>query len=469
MTLDDVEPIGSNSQNQQMRIEAIRLLVATGGADAARVLATALVYPDADFQRQMAANMVAVGAPALAAFRVVVTDSDPVVRQSAVRVLARFDDSSAEEWLVERLSDSASTVRLAAAEALSRFAHRPVIEALAAMAQRDPDEECRLAAESALHRIGGGLLAPHLKKLTSDVPADREQARTALIAEGSIVVPPLTEMLDHGNPLIRHAVADVLGEIGDPRALTPLIRAMSDPDDDVREAVAQALGHMKSENAARALIANLASPDDKLALATALALVDQGAGAVQPLIEFLGSNRRELRTSAVEILSKIRDRRATRPLTDCLSATDSWMRSAAARALGRLGDPDATEAVVSRLEDSVPLVRAAAAEALGELRVVRAAEPLIAALEDEELIVQIAAARALGKIGDEQAAEPLFRLLSRPEVSLKLAVIEALTDLRDVRSIGVLKRVLSPWPLGNEPAEVKAAARRALNSLQPRF
>jgi HEAT repeat protein len=466
---DELETAVDDRLNQRARIAAIRRLVAAGGSDAARVLSSALALPDADFQLEMANNMVETGGPALAALAVVAGDKDSRVRCNAITILARFEDPGAVDLLIRDLTDPDRMVRMAAAEALGRLNDKRVIDGMAAIARNDPDPDCRQVAESVLHRIGRRRLAPHLKKLTSGEPDHRSEARRAIVAEGSVVIATLTELLDHGNPVIRHAVVDILGDIGDARGLTPLIRAMTDPDDDVRLAINQALGRMRSETVARALIANLTSPDDRLGADSIQALQSQGTSAVLPLIELLGSSRRELRTIAVDLLSKIRDRRATQPLMHCLTSPDTWMRTAAARSLGRLGDSDATDAIIHCLQDPVPLVRAATAEALGELRSSRATEPLVAALHDQELIVQNAAARALGRIGDDRAAEPLIRSLSRDDVSLKVAIIEALADSRNSRAIPVLKRILSPWPLSNEPSEVKAAARRALELLQPRF
>ena len=458
-----------NRATLQARIEAVRNLVQTGGAEAARVLATALAYPDSEFQGQIAASMIAIGEPAVAALKVVVNDANSEVRRVALTILGRISDGQILELLLRHLSDPSPQLRAAAAAALGSRVELDAAGRLNAMALEDPDPACRREAGTALRLIGKQLLKPYLELLGSDDPARRLKARDELATRGSVVVPALTELLDHGNPLIRNSSAETLGTIADPRALEPLIEAMSDPDDDVRLAAAQALSRMKSEKAVRFLIGNLANADDKLATEAAAALVNQGAVAIRPLVELLDSNRRELRSAAIELLGKIRDRRATRPLVALLNAPDSWLRVAVARALGRLGDPDATDALVARLSDPVPMVRAAAAEALGDLNVTRATEALIGALQDEELIVQIAAVKSLGKIGNDLAGEPLIQLLGRSEPLLRIATIGALTDLRDPHAVPALKRIAAPWPFSIEPYEIKAAARRALEMIRLRF
>jgi len=59
---------------------------------------------------------------------------------------------------------------------------------------------------------------------------------------------------------VREAAADALGEIGDPRAVEPLIAALGDPDGDVREAAAEALGTIGDPRAVGPLTAALKDP-----------------------------------------------------------------------------------------------------------------------------------------------------------------------------------------------------------------
>jgi HEAT repeat protein len=50
---------------------------------------------------------------------------------------------------------------------------------------------------------------------------------------------------------IRHAAALALGQIGDPRALEPLIAASHDSDPDVRQAAVEALGQVRAGGPSR--------------------------------------------------------------------------------------------------------------------------------------------------------------------------------------------------------------------------
>jgi hypothetical protein len=62
------------------------------------------------------------------------------------------------------------------------------------------------------------------------------------------MVPSLVELLSHGDARIRGDVADLLGRIGDERAIPHLERLSADPDSDVVEAAAEALVSLRDHS-----------------------------------------------------------------------------------------------------------------------------------------------------------------------------------------------------------------------------
>jgi HEAT repeat protein len=87
--------------------------------------------------------------------------------------------------------------------------------------------------------------------------------------------------------------------------------------------------------------------------------------AVGPLIAALRDENevRHVRKAAVEALGRIGDARAVAPLAAALKDGESWQRKAASQALGRIGDARAVEPLLAALGDYWD-VRKAAAEAL---------------------------------------------------------------------------------------------------------
>jgi hypothetical protein len=79
----------------------------------------------------------------------------------------------------------------------------------------------------------------------NDDDADlRNGAMDALVAFGEMAVPHLTKLLTDNNEEVRNFSAVMLGDIGNPNAVEPLINALQDPHANVRHGAAEALGRI---------------------------------------------------------------------------------------------------------------------------------------------------------------------------------------------------------------------------------
>ncbi len=102
---------------------------------------------------------------------------------------------------------------------------------------------------------------PHLADRLNDPDHEvRDAAERALADMGGVAVPVLLTRLGDANPAVRRTAATVLGEIGDPRAITPLLGALADEDIGVRQSAAEALGALKAEAAIPFLVKLLDDP-----------------------------------------------------------------------------------------------------------------------------------------------------------------------------------------------------------------
>jgi len=235
--------------------------------------------------------------------------------------------------------------------------------------------------------------------------------------------------------LVRWGVVEALGEIGDDRAVEPLIKALK--DEDVRMVVLWALGNIGDERAVKPLIEVLkgdGTPNYSVIWRATDALVTIGEPAVEPLILALKDEDVVVRDVAASALGKIGDGRAVEPLINALNDVDREVRTGAVYALGRIGDDGAVEPLVHSLRDASPIVRRDAAWALGEIGDGRAVEPIIQALNDEDKYVRWGAAEALGEIGDKSAIEPLIQALRDDDPDVRRAVKEALDRMKKVIS-----------------------------------
>jgi HEAT repeat protein len=268
--------------------------------------------------------------------------------------------------------------------------------------------------------------------------------------------------LRHKDATKRRDAAAALGQLGDTRAVEPLILASQGLfDTDVVAAAIEALGQLGDGRAVKPLLAHSSNPyqnGQRLYTLAWQGLLKLGVCAVEPLIAALQDSPAGIRSRAAWVLGQLGDARAVAPLIAALQDSNDEVRSQAVWALGKLGDARAVEPLIAALEDLDQHVRDAAASALGQLGDARAVEPLIAALQDSNSNVRSAAGVALGELGDTRAVGPLIAALR--DDSVRSSAMTALGQLGDARAvvplIGLIKH--SAW-------NVRKAAAEALGQL----
>jgi HEAT repeat protein len=276
-------------------------------------------------------------------------------RTAAAEALGKMGDVRAVEPLTAALKDDTWKVSQAAAEALGAIGDARAVESLTAIL-KDYIREVRAEHEAFLK-------SKDMRAILNDSKrAEREAARKAAC----------------------EAAVGALGEIGDGRAVEPLITAL----------------------------------DNYVPKASAEALVKIGKPAVETLIAELQDNNRHVPEQVIEVLSKIGDTRAVEPLVAALKDQDNDVRKAAAGALGMIGDPRAVEPLVAALKDHDANVRKAAARALGLIGDTRAIGPLTGDPSMPEAMVE-----GLGMTGDAGAIDLLISFLKTPAVVSRAAEV----------------------------------------------
>jgi HEAT repeat protein len=214
---------------------------------------------------------------------------------------------------------------------------------------------------------------------------------------------------------VRYNAARVLGELGDPAAVTPLIHALKhDKNGSVRLYVARALGELGEASATSHLIESLREDrnvDVRVRAARALGRLG-GEEVVMPLVEALSDDNPQVCVTAADALIEIGPI-AAKPLMTSLKSERVNVRCDATRALGELGDKDAVMPLVEMLNDEWVNVRIYAVQSLGKLASPEAVPALVETLQNEEenILVRSGAAAALGQIRDVRALVPLRALI----------------------------------------------------------
>lgn len=342
-------------------------------------------------------------------------DVESHIRRNVVTALGKIGDSRAVGPLISALKDLDFKVQEDAAEALSKISVsdvKPLIEAL-----KDSDFNVRYKAAEMLDKIKWtpnndeiaayywmsknkidncvALGTPAVEPLVATLKDCKFWCRDAAIALGQLgdtrAVEPLIIALKNPGIYVREEAAKALGKLGDRRAVQPLIDALEDPDSDVRNAAAFSLGKIGDAKAIDPLIAAMKNREwgERDHLVDALDILDWkpdlgangtwywiskqnvekcvciGTSAVDPLIAALNDKHWKICMTAAEALGKLGDTRAVEPLISSLKYSEYWsVRAKVAISLGEIGDVRAIDPLVAAINDHYFEVATAAREAL---------------------------------------------------------------------------------------------------------
>ena len=352
------------------------------------------------------------------------------------------------EPLLHALKDENRSVRIEIAKVICKIGDERGVEPLIQVLGDDHLDEMQdietslLTAQSlGIERIVNGKIVDKYIHLLKNCTVRGEAAEALGEIGDERAVEPLIHALKDRDKAVRWKAAEALGEIGDERAVEPLIHALKDKDRAwVHCQVAEALGEIRDERAVEPLIQALNDENKDVHWGAAEALGEiGGTRVVETFIQFLKDEEYADRNCVVNALGKMKDERAVEPLIHALKDKDEYVRLEAAEALSEIGDA-AVEPLIHVLKDKDWDVRWKAAKALGEIGDERAVEPLIHALKDKHKVVRWKAAVALGEIGDERAVEPLIHALKDKEVRSEAA--EALGKIEDERAVEPLIHAL---------------------------
>lgn len=444
------------------------------------------------------------GAAIVTGLQLALKNNSAQVRMHAAKLIGTIQTQTAVPDLIRLLADPNTYVKNTAIDALNRIgepAIAPLIEVLNTKARNlIPDEDTGFTTEyqyiaSAYiddlwmkkYRIGtqaAAIQALGLLQTEDGVPAlidelANEELQTdalaALVQMRNVAVPLLMEALKNAADEIRVQVADALGQIGDRRAIVPLIEALNtDPHKEVKAFAAIALGNMYARgenNSAVTALTNALSYDDTTATNAAMALGKINVtteDAVQKLIIIaLDKQMREtLRSAALNALWRLKPEKAVQPmlLLTFSDETSPVLRANAVKVLSRIKAPETVPVLIwilstqfdeisdfqrhmkreyktldalqthvdsfqiqwtadypqtnyrtwGELKPIPSLVRSEVARALGIIKGETVIEPLALALEDDgRATVRQSAAWALGEVKGDPTITPLIDALKK--------------------------------------------------------
>lgn len=302
-----------------------------------------------------------------------------------------------------------------------------------------------------LSLIGDKAIKPLIEiiKDNNAVPSSRHVATGVLGGLGKAAVLPAIELLSDEHELVRKMATASLGNLGDLRALIPLINALqTDPSAEVREWAAYSLASLNDSRALEPLIA---------------ALKDHNRGVRFRVIGALGRLAH----------SGLKDTRPVVPLMEIVKQVgenDLDIMTSAISALGDFGDNRSFELLMNLVqnENNHDRVRENAIVSLGHLKNDQAVEVLVELLSESKF--RLDAAIALGEIGDHRAIKPLMNYAMDTNVDVCYAVILALGIIGDETAVPLLSHIeQTDTREDGDGDKISLVASRAINLINQRL
>ena len=261
--------------------------------------------------------------------------------------LGKLGDPRVVEPLIKELGDENGNVRGGATLSLGKLGDLRAVEPLIKTLD-DENETVRIGAVNALGRIGEPAIEPLIKAFGDENSLGDENetvfecTANALGRIGELVVEPLIKALGDENETVRLGAVFVLGKLGDPRAVEPLIgRTLGDENEKVRMCAAILLAEIGDEDVVKLLIKALRDENETVLGCAVNALGQIGEPAVEPLIKALvdGDDWRT-RSGAAISLGWIGDIRAIPALEKATNDSNKAVREVAIKVLDMIKSSD---------------------------------------------------------------------------------------------------------------------------------
>jgi len=349
---------------------------------------------------------------------------DSLLRAAVYSLLGHNDESDSVQVLLKGLESGGRSAREAALQALVRICARTGVEnearesevkqaigpegesfAFAKTQVLNGDLPAKLAAVQLLGMLGYPEAVSPMLGAASD-EALTEVVLAALESMGEAVVPPIEADFDELPPEERRMACRMLGAAPGEAGRGVLLRALADTDHEVRADAARALGQHRALEPVTALVSLLS--------AAARETGDWGSeelAASTAALQDIGADDSAPVVEALEIL---------------LFREGENFRQAAAGVIGAIGDSRQLEVLTRLTADPSPAVRRAAVEGIASVSTEPPLETLRLALADEDLRVRIGAAYALTVSPDPSVMSDLALLASDQDERARSAALRAL-------------------------------------------
>jgi len=463
-------------QDEEVRLQGVRALAEVDGPERMKFIRQAL--GDSSWRVRKEASDLFLSLPAAPSLpgdiiELLHSEENAGLRNAAVEILIRLGRASVP-FLLEEITCSDSDVRKFVLDILGEIGDETCIQAMLDRLA-DPDQNVRTAAAENIGKIGVPEAVPVLLAAMEGSDLWLRFAILEAISQIGAVNATAAQLLSYRHdPMLRKALFDCLGRLGDLEAAPALVAGLNDPMRNVREAAAIALWHLgnvDSKEVVRAL-EPLAETDEADALAELLQSGNpQAREAATKLLEQLGDVRFAGPLLDAMAVDELRDKAAAAligmgseavcALLDRWTASDSQTKTYLAYFIGRSDCLEGIPLLQNGMKSGDPEVIQACAGALGLIGDRTVLPALVEALEADDEEVRGGALAALHSFAvrfpqDVLAAVSSLQEAENPE--LRMAAVEVLGNIVDPAVEGQLT-----FALKDESPLVRRTAMRALD------
>ncbi|MBD2035171.1 HEAT repeat domain-containing protein [Leptolyngbya sp. FACHB-321] len=336
-------------------------------------------------------------------------DADPYVRRKAAQQLGALGDERAIAPLIQTLQDDHQDVQYEAADTLLNLHSTQAIAAVIQFLQQ------HYLTSNSSHE---GLI------------------RKLLVLQPEPVVDLLLQALTtHPSDWTCQEAAKILAEVGDERAIQPLVTLFEHRMLNVNETAARALVQLGAM-AIPALQDALASESPWRVLWASYALVQLGEfSALVTLLDLLHHPFWGIRQYAIANLTKLGDRQSVEPIIACLQDSHDKVQLQAVQALGALKDDRAIEPLLELAQSSPEPLWRSTIGALSQFNHPRIAALMLTTVQHPDPVTRYYAILALKTDESEQIFPLLVKALEDPDWNVRKAAIQVLGDRSDPQAV----------------------------------
>ena len=413
-------------------------------------------------------------------------DSSLDVRVAAIGAVGFLDDKTAVPALLREFRKSIEAVRIAAVTALGNLKAKQALPDLLVELDRsgsalrgkiafslaqiatahpsEPDSQRALtklvellgnpnlqnAAKEALLAAGPAAVPKLIDHLGGKIAGHPATAvKLLVLLADKRATPALISELDRGR-ISQNTILSALSDLGDSRALLPVLALLDNQDSGIRLEAMRTLGPMLSNNSeASDIIADhLDDENPAIQILAARYLGQTRSRSALPKLTELAENakRPALRATALVALGKIGHRRSLDVALRILQNGPQSLRPIAADVISEVADESTASRLLPLATNNKLLHQSLAIEALGAAlrgsESQRAAAALQTIASGRRLKPALAATEALAGMKGELAKDALLKLGASAGPRRKVAAIVGIGSQRDKRALPLLRKSL---------------------------